>query len=270
MEKFKQIYEDGKIFIKDEPILFINPYTEHELQKIYLFEKPTVLYDNVKGFKENIKFINKILKRKIKVISFKSEILVHIKSIRKIKKSTIGIYSEDTFVDKEKLTDVYNLDISNLPSYFKNYQNPLIILDATDDTDIVEILKNRKNYPTFLLSSDNTNILQHLVLEDYTDNTCIFKKCCISNYLLNKKERIKRFFGMEEEETDGYLVYFGCFEDKDYNKIMSFDGVVFLYWFGMDCNINNKKVRKMLKSLSKKSNIIHFVFSENLRDVLMK
>ena len=81
MKKYK-IYSPDKKYEKDTKLLFINYFTNDDMNVIEKYSNKTILYDSKDLFFNNLEKIKKILKKKLNIITFDFDIQMVINKVR--------------------------------------------------------------------------------------------------------------------------------------------------------------------------------------------
>jgi hypothetical protein len=265
MPKYK-LYYPNKEYNEKDNILFVNFYTDTDLNIIKNYLNKTILYDCKQLFFGNLDRIRKISKMKINIISFDCDIQMAINKIKDRKKEIIGILSSDlqniNFVNE--LEKVYDIELSENSEYFMNKNIPLCIINIKNTPEYNKLLETRITeniHKTYIIQNNYENILYTLFINNYWDTNIdfisIYKNCYFSNKIqLYVKNEICKKYGLIEK-MEGPIIYFTVFNDEDCEKILNYNNLIFLIWM----NIGNSKKIKLIK---KKNNIIHFASTKFL------
>jgi hypothetical protein len=257
MPKYK-LYNPNKEYDKKDNILFLNFYTDEDINIMKKYCNKTILYDCKQIFFNNLEKIKKICKMKVNIVSFDGDIQMVINKIMNRKKEKIGILSNIKnlkFINE--LEKVYDIEISENTEYFMNKNIPLCIVDIKNTAKYNKLLENRitKNTDkTYIIQEKSENIFYRLFVNNYWDSNIdfikIYKNCYfshkISTYL---KNGICKKYGLIEK-MEGPIIYFTEFNDEDNKNILSYNNLIFLIWIKID---PGSKINFL-----KKNNIFHF------------
>jgi hypothetical protein len=295
MKKYK-IYSPNKKYDKDDNILFVNFYTNNDIEILKNYNKKTVLYDSKELFLNNLDKIHKILNKKIDVISFDSEVQMIINKIRNKKKETLGIlinkYSSldidnqsDQYVLAAKknikyideLEKVYNIDFSQDINYFLKKDIPLCIIDIQNTPEYNKLLETRfteNNQKTYIIHPECKDILYKLFINNYWDKNInfikIYHNCIFSNTVdICIKNAICKKYGLNQVDfkNNDPLIYFGDCQNKDYEQLIKHKNIIFIIWMNIESNDENVNIKTKMKYLKKK-NIFHFSVTTFLIKIL--
>jgi hypothetical protein len=140
MPKYK-LYNPNKEYDKKDNILFLNFYTDEDINIMKKYFNKTILYDCKQIFFNNLEKIKKICKMKVNIVSFDSDIQMVINKLLNKKKEILGILTDNKnlkFINE--LEKVYDIEFSENTEYFMNKNIPLCIVD----------IKNTKKYNKLL------------------------------------------------------------------------------------------------------------------------
>lgn len=85
------------------------------------------------------------------------------------------------------------------------------------------------------------------------------------------KENFKKFYNLADlHDKNKPCLFFGVYNDDDYNLIKEHKGQVHILWGGTDCDVRFPKRKLMVNKIKILPEIRHFVSSQNLQDRLIK
>ena len=306
MKKYKyKIYNPNKKYDKDDNILFINLYTTQHIEILNNYNKKTILYDSKELFFNNINKINKILKKKINVMSFDADIQMTINKIRNKKIETIGVLMNASLemggsasLEMEKkssssvqaarknikciaeLEKVYKIDYSSDSNYFIKKNIPLCIIDIQNTPEYNKLLESRISeniQKTYIIHPECKDILYQLFINNYWDENIEFitkyHNCIFADTVkLSIKNAICKKYGINpiEYKYNEPLIYFGNCTDEDYEKLIRHKSIIFLVWMNIESNNGNGNInlKTKMETLKKKKNIFHYAATKFLVEIL--
>ena len=277
MKKYK-IYSPDKKYEKDTKLLFINYFTNDDMNVIEKYSNKTILYDSKDLFFNNLEKIKKILKKKLNIITFDFDIQMVINKVRNKKKELIGLLANEKSIDLiTELEKIFLVDFSYNIEYFNTKDIPLFIFDIENTPEYNKLLENRmykNNKKTYIVHQDYELILYKIFANIYWDDKVNFMKI-YDNYLFSDnieyslKNKITNKYNINKEyKNDEPLIYFGDCNNDDFIKIINHKNIVFIVW--IDIEPENKQIIYKTNILKNKNNILHFAMTKFLLKNLEK